>query len=421
MKISIKNLKGEVFTIDADPAEKVGSLKIKIQAARADLVADRQKLIHAGKVLKDEQDVGELGLGESDFIVCMVTKEAPKKPTSAASTPAAPVSATPVTAAPVAPATPATAPAPTVPPAAPVAQAPAASTAAYVNSESLQALVNMGFPEADARAALSAAMGNPDVAYEFLLSGIPDQLLDQRSSTTQPTPSQTGGAVTIEALRQHPQFNMLKQLVQQNPAALPQVLDLIGQQSPELYAAIQANNDGFIAMMNEPITDTPAPASQAPPSPGGFSQGGAGGLAGALSDPSQVMQMLAALPPAQRAQFAQTAGIDPQELEQLMLILNSLPPEQRQQFMASMGGAMGGMGGRSPANVVRLTEEEMAAVNRLTELGFTRQQAAQAYLACDKDEQLAANFLLGGGFDDDMQDYGGDDMHEDDGDDDMYT
>jgi UV excision repair protein RAD23 len=54
---------------------QVGALKQKIQEARDDLGADRQKLIHSGKVLKDEQTVGELGLSEADFIVCMVTKE----------------------------------------------------------------------------------------------------------------------------------------------------------------------------------------------------------------------------------------------------------------------------------------------------------------------------------------------------------
>jgi UV excision repair protein RAD23 len=53
-------------------------LKAKIQESRSDLIAERQKLIHAGKVLKDEQVVADLGLSESDFIVCMVTKEAVK-------------------------------------------------------------------------------------------------------------------------------------------------------------------------------------------------------------------------------------------------------------------------------------------------------------------------------------------------------
>jgi UV excision repair protein RAD23 len=55
-------------------------LKNKIQDARSELIADRQKLIHAGKVLKDTQTVSEVGVTETDFIVCMVTKEtaAPK-------------------------------------------------------------------------------------------------------------------------------------------------------------------------------------------------------------------------------------------------------------------------------------------------------------------------------------------------------
>lgn len=34
------------------------------------------------------------------------------------------------------------------------------------------------------------------------------------------------------------------------------------------------------------------------------------------------------------------------------------------------------------------------AVTRLTELGFDQSDAAQAYLACDKDEAMAANLLM---------------------------
>jgi UV excision repair protein RAD23 len=57
---------------------QVGAVKSKIQAARSDMVVERQKLIHSGKVLKDEQLVDELKLADADFIVCMITKEVAK-------------------------------------------------------------------------------------------------------------------------------------------------------------------------------------------------------------------------------------------------------------------------------------------------------------------------------------------------------
>lgn len=59
-------------------------------------------------------------------------------------------------------------------------------------------------------------------------------------------------------------------------------------------------------------------------------------------------------------------------------------------------GMPGGQGGqpRGGENVIRLTKEEFDAVNRLKELGFNEREAAQAYLACDKNEEYAANFLM---------------------------
>jgi UV excision repair protein RAD23 len=385
------------------PFLQVGSLKSKIEAARPELSVDRQKLIHAGKVLKDDQTVSSLGIKESDFIVCMVTKETAKPKIAADPVPAAaPSSAVPTT--PAATAAPSAAPGA---PAAAAAAAPAAAAAAvnsqFVTQEAVDSLTAMGFPEAETRAALAAATGNPDLAYEFLLTGIPEQA-QARAAPAAASPATAlagpaGGAADIESLRQHPQFNTLKQLIQSNPAALPQVLQLIGQQSPQLLEAIHANNDAFLAMMNEPITAAPAPAAAAPSS----------AAARDMGNPAQMIQALATMPAEQRAAFAQSLGMTPEQLQGMMQMMAMMPPGQLEQAMAGMGG-MGGMGGPPPgANVIRLTEEEMAAVNRLVALGFDQQQAAQAYLACDKNEALAANFLLEGGFMDD--DDGGDDMY----------
>jgi UV excision repair protein RAD23 len=46
------------------------------------------------------------------------------------------------------------------------------------------------------------------------------------------------------------------------------------------------------------------------------------------------------------------------------------------------------------ATVINLTPEEQQSIKNLTELGFNRNDALEAYLSCDKNESLAASLLL---------------------------
>ena len=61
-----------------------------------------------------------------------------------------------------------------------------------------------------------------------------------------------------------------------------------------------------------------------------------------------------------------------------------------------------GGGHHNPPGTLSVSQEEMEAIERLASLGFSKSKAAEAYFSCDKNEELAANFLFeSGGMDDD--------------------
>ncbi|GMF15614.1 unnamed protein product [Phytophthora lilii] len=415
MKLTVKTLQGVAFSLDAE-------------------LTDAQKLIHAGKVLKDDSTLAEYNVKENDFLVVMVTKPKAPKPSAAAAPAAAPASTPAAAAAAPAPATaPAAAPAPAAPSTSSASSSSSATAAAVSTpsaapattaasssgdgsglvageqmSATVQQLVDMGFLEDQVRSALRAAYNNPERAVEYLMTGIPEQAAapPQTVAASAGAGAAAGAAGdesanTLEALRNHPQFDALRQLVQSNPAALPAVLQQIGAQSPELLRLIHQNQDRFVAMLNEPIGTRDAGAAPSGAGAAPFDLGMGGG--GVMPTPQQIQQLVDSLTPEQQAQMAAQMGMTPEQLRGLSQMLSNLPPEAMEQMMASMGGQGGleGLGGGAGAGAgghrIMLTEEEAAAVDRLCEMGFERTDVIQAYLACDKNEALAANFLMDSG------------------------
>eukprot|EP01009_Symbiontida_sp_KSa7_P006362 NODE_2598_length_461_cov_247.342233_g2152_i0.p3 GENE.NODE_2598_length_461_cov_247.342233_g2152_i0~~NODE_2598_length_461_cov_247.342233_g2152_i0.p3 ORF type:complete len:92 (+),score=28.76 NODE_2598_length_461_cov_247.342233_g2152_i0:31-306(+) len=73
------------------------------------------------------------------------------------------------------------------------------------------------------------------------------------------------------------------------------------------------------------------------------------------------------------------------------------------------GAAGGGMPGmpQPPPGTVMVSPEDKAKITALKELsGVSEMAAAQAYFACDKNEELAANYLFEHGADFDAMDQG---------------
>jgi len=225
-------------------------------------------------------------------------------------------------------------------------------------------LVAMGFPREDVERCLRAAFGNPDRAVEYLMNGIPEGGEGDTSDDAPMPPSTapTTGSSPYPAVPTGTAF-----------PALPT--------APTGGTTTSGGNADMLAeLRNLPRFDELARMITA--------------------NPAVLAQVLPALQQSHPA-LAEAIRANP---EQFMRVLQEratpLDPVATMLRAVQQGQAPGGgTGVRPPGQVVRLSEEDAAAVGRLEALGFERNAAAQAYFACEKNEEAAANFLLS-----DMQD-----------------
>nr|XP_023485610.1 UV excision repair protein RAD23 homolog B-like [Equus caballus] len=408
MRVTLKTLQQQTFKIDIDPEETVKALKEKIESEKGKdaFPVAGQKLIYAGKILNDDTALKEYKIDEKNFVVVMVTKPkavttpapATTQQSNSATTTTVSSSTAPAVAQAPTPA-PALAPAPTPasitpasttassepapasatkqekpaekPAEAPVATSPTSTdstsgdssrsnlledaTSALVTGQSYENMVteimSMGYEREQVIAALRASFNNPDRAVEYLLMGIPGDRESQAvvdpppaastgapqssvaaaaATTTATTTTTSSGGHPLEFLRNQPQFQQMRQIIQQNPSLLPALLQQIGRENPQLLQQISQHQEHFIQMLNEPVQEAGGQ--------GGGGGGGSGGIAEA---------------------------------------------------------------GSGHMNYIQVTPQEKEAIERLKALGFPEGLVIQAYFACEKNENLAANFLLQQNFDED--------------------
>ncbi|KAF2878181.1 XPC-binding domain-containing protein [Massariosphaeria phaeospora] len=380
MKITVKDLKQNKFVIDAEPSDTIGALKAKIETEKGWEVTG-QKLIYSGKILQDANTVESYHIEEKGFIVCMNKP----KPSAASSSKAAPSTPAPAAAkTPAAPAAPAPAASnttnvPSTPSPAPAqAQQSSGSTqfndpsALTMGSERDAAIANMesmGFARADIDRAMRAAFFNPDRAVEYLLSGIPESAQEPQAS-----PRQAGGPTSPAPA------------IGGNTAAPAAAAAAGGDEPINLFeAAAQAGQGGR--------------GGGAGARSGGAGAGaGAGGAATALGGNS--LEFLRNNP--QFQQLRQVVQQQPQMLEPILQQVGAGNPELAQliashpeQFLQLLAEDADEDAPLPPgAQSISVTEEEREAIERLCRLGFERDIVIQAYFACDKNEELAANFLF---------------------------
>ncbi|KAL3631736.1 UV excision repair protein RAD23 B [Castilleja foliolosa] len=343
MKLTVKTLKGSHFQISVHPNDTIMAIKKNIEdiQGKDNYPCGLQLLIHNGKVLKDESTLAENKVSEDGFLVVMLTKQTKTLGSSGSTSsqpadpaPTAVPASNPISAAEARPSSP--------DPSVPYAQGASSLNAGNNHDQTVQQLLDMGGGSWDKEMvtrALRAAYNNPERAVDYLYSGIPEST---EVAVPLPQLADTGVTHTVNASGA-PNSSPLNLFPQENFAgAGPGSLDFLrnNQQFQALRSLVQANPQILQPMLLELGKQNPS--------------------------------------------------------------LLTLIQENQQEFLQLVNEQVDGSEGddlfdneeQDMPHAVSVTPEEQEAIERMEAMGFDRARVVEAFLACERNEELAVNYLL---------------------------
>lgn len=390
MKLTVKTLKGSHFEIRVQPGDTVMAVKKNIEDVQGkdNYPCGQQLLIHNGKVLKDETTLADNKVSEDGFLVVMLSKSktlgsagassaqtasttppptAPSPNSTAAPEASVPAASVPTAAVPAASVPTAAVPTASVPAVAPkTATSTSDVTTANANTDTygqaasnlvagndleqtIQQLMDMGggtWDKETVTRALQAAYNNPERAVDYLYSGIPETaevaVPVSRFPANQATETGATGAAPVSGVPNSSPLNMFPQetLSGATGGGLGS-LDFLrnNQQFQALRSMVQANPQILQPMLQELGKQNP-----------------------------QLLRL-----------------IQEHQAEFLQLINEPLDGSEGDIFDQPE---------QEMPHAINVTPAEQEAIQRLEAMGFDRALVIEAFLACDRNEELAANYLL---------------------------
>ncbi|KAL4584646.1 hypothetical protein LXL04_009252 [Taraxacum kok-saghyz] len=347
MKLTVKTLKGSHFEIRVQPSDTIMAVKKNIEDVQGkdNYPCGQQLLIHNGKVLKDETTLLDNKVSEEGFLVVMLSKQT-KSSTSSGTTSTQPLSTTTPASNPTSTSSsiPATATVTAPVPAVSETYGEAGSNVVVTNNnvdQTVQHIMDIGGGSWDKETvtrALQAAFNNPERAIDYLYSGIPDTVEVAPPVTQLPT-------TQVPPLSGGPNSSPLNLFPQEMPS---------GGTGGNLGSLdFLRNNEQFQALRTM-----------------------------VQSNPQILQPMLQEL----GKQNPQLLGLIQENHAEFLQLINE-PVD------ASEGDLFDQADQEMP-HAISVTPEEQEAIERLEAMGFDRTLVIEAFLACDRNEELAANFLL---------------------------